>query len=158
MQMHNSYRGGTAEEIREWLFQVFCQKGKSKFIKLSENVTGSVEWSNQQDNLRRKKFIRKSFVSDKSQTSIINSYMLDMNKLQEYPQYCDQKGMLVHGLSGKHKIIMLCIKSCSARTSAAHFRFHSSITSIISRSSHTRRPSDFRSQHFRLWYHFYGKF
>jgi hypothetical protein len=50
------------EEIREWLFQVFCQKEKSKFIKLSENVTGSVEWSNQQDNLRRIIFIRKSFL------------------------------------------------------------------------------------------------
>jgi hypothetical protein len=28
-------------EVREWFFQVFCQKEKSKFIKLRENVTGS---------------------------------------------------------------------------------------------------------------------
>ena len=52
----------TAEEIREWLFQVFCQKEKSKFIQLRENVAGSFEWPNQQDNLRRIIFIRKSFL------------------------------------------------------------------------------------------------
>jgi hypothetical protein len=50
------------EEIRECLFQSFCQKENSKFNKLSENVTGSVEWSNQPDNLRRIIFIRKSFL------------------------------------------------------------------------------------------------
>ena len=58
----NSFPAEVVEEIRECLFQAFCQKEKSKFNKLSENFTGSVEWSNQQDNLRRIIFIRKSFL------------------------------------------------------------------------------------------------